>query len=184
MPNLSLDIECKYDESRMKPSIKPGVIESLSRRIDTLEQMFLGQSRIMHHFILLATHQANFDHVSQADLMNSSKQSDPSSKSAVSTLRPELSEVFEPPRRISLNQTVLSTVSIDVQQKRKNSQSFLSPAKRRDQVKFESAAEAHVNANSRISTTDNPSVTWSTSSFIKPIPSLSSSIVLVTVFFY
>lgn len=34
---------CTYDEKRMKPGLRSGVVDSLSRRIETLENMFLGQ---------------------------------------------------------------------------------------------------------------------------------------------
>ncbi|KAL4878463.1 fungal-specific transcription factor domain-containing protein [Aspergillus karnatakaensis] len=34
---------CIYDEKRLKPGLRAGVVDSLSRRIDTLENMFLGQ---------------------------------------------------------------------------------------------------------------------------------------------
>ncbi|KAL4869461.1 hypothetical protein BDV12DRAFT_185158 [Aspergillus spectabilis] len=34
---------CIYDEKRLKPGLRAGVVDSLSRRIETLENMFLGQ---------------------------------------------------------------------------------------------------------------------------------------------
>lgn len=34
---------CVYDERKMKPGLRAGVVDSLSRRLETLENMFLGQ---------------------------------------------------------------------------------------------------------------------------------------------
>lgn len=40
---VRLDTPCIYEGRRLKPGLRAGVIDSLSRRIETLEDMFLGQ---------------------------------------------------------------------------------------------------------------------------------------------
>ncbi|XWX00266.1 hypothetical protein V2A60_008286 [Cordyceps javanica] len=44
-------VDCVYEDKRSKGGVKIGVIERLSQRIDTIENMFLGQSIIMQQFI-------------------------------------------------------------------------------------------------------------------------------------
>lgn len=43
---MRLDTPCIYDGRRLKPGLRTGVIDSLSRRIETLEDMFLGQEML------------------------------------------------------------------------------------------------------------------------------------------
>ncbi|KAL5003693.1 hypothetical protein BDV10DRAFT_180224 [Aspergillus recurvatus] len=40
---VRFDVTCIYDDRRLKPGLRAGVVENLSRRIETLENMFLGQ---------------------------------------------------------------------------------------------------------------------------------------------
>ncbi|KAJ0416895.1 fungal-specific transcription factor domain-containing protein [Aspergillus carlsbadensis] len=40
---VRFDVACIYDDRRLKPGLRAGVVDSLSRRIETLENMFLGQ---------------------------------------------------------------------------------------------------------------------------------------------
>ncbi|KAL3443893.1 fungal-specific transcription factor domain-containing protein [Aspergillus insuetus] len=40
---VRFDVQCIYDDRRLKPGLRAGVVDSLSRRIETLENMFLGQ---------------------------------------------------------------------------------------------------------------------------------------------
>ncbi|RDW72338.1 putative C6 transcription factor [Aspergillus mulundensis] len=40
---VRFDVACIYDDRRLKPGMRAGVVDSLSRRIETLENMFLGQ---------------------------------------------------------------------------------------------------------------------------------------------
>ncbi|KAL3463717.1 fungal-specific transcription factor domain-containing protein [Aspergillus heterothallicus] len=40
---MRFDVPCIYDDRRLKPGLRAGVVDSLSRRIETLENMFLGQ---------------------------------------------------------------------------------------------------------------------------------------------
>ncbi|KAL3963978.1 hypothetical protein ACCO45_000982 [Purpureocillium lilacinum] len=37
------EVECVYDDRKSKPGMRPGAIESLNQRLQTLEQMFMGQ---------------------------------------------------------------------------------------------------------------------------------------------
>ncbi|CAG8909750.1 unnamed protein product [Penicillium egyptiacum] len=41
--------ECVYDERRMKPGLRTGAMDQLYRRIETLENMFLGQELLWQH---------------------------------------------------------------------------------------------------------------------------------------
>lgn len=43
---MKLDTPCIYDGRRLKPGLRAGVIDNLSRRIETLEDMFLGQEML------------------------------------------------------------------------------------------------------------------------------------------
>ncbi|KAL4751574.1 fungal-specific transcription factor domain-containing protein [Aspergillus terricola var. indicus] len=40
---VRFDVTCIYDDWRLKPGLRAGVMDNLSRRIETLENMFLGQ---------------------------------------------------------------------------------------------------------------------------------------------
>ncbi|KAL2851058.1 fungal-specific transcription factor domain-containing protein [Aspergillus pseudoustus] len=40
---VRFDVSCIYDDRRLKPGLRAGVVDNLSRRIETLENMFLGQ---------------------------------------------------------------------------------------------------------------------------------------------
>ncbi|KAL4819351.1 fungal-specific transcription factor domain-containing protein [Aspergillus spinulosporus] len=40
---VRFDVTCIYDDRRLKPGLRAGVVDNLSRRIETLENMFLGQ---------------------------------------------------------------------------------------------------------------------------------------------
>ncbi|KAL2862666.1 transcription factor domain-containing protein, partial [Aspergillus lucknowensis] len=40
---VRFDVPCIYDDRRLKPGLRAGVVENLSRRLETLENMFLGQ---------------------------------------------------------------------------------------------------------------------------------------------
>jgi hypothetical protein len=40
---VRFDVQCIYDDRRLKPGLRAGVVDNLSRRIETLENMFLGQ---------------------------------------------------------------------------------------------------------------------------------------------
>lgn len=37
-------VECLYDDTKLKPGLRTGVVDNLSQRVETLENMFLGQS--------------------------------------------------------------------------------------------------------------------------------------------
>ncbi|CAG8236862.1 unnamed protein product [Penicillium salamii] len=37
------NVDCVYDERRMKPGLRAGAVDQLYRRVETLENMFLGQ---------------------------------------------------------------------------------------------------------------------------------------------
>ncbi|KAE8381913.1 hypothetical protein BDV26DRAFT_278509 [Aspergillus bertholletiae] len=41
---VRFDVACVYDDRRLKPGLRAGAVDQLYRRIDTLENMFLGQS--------------------------------------------------------------------------------------------------------------------------------------------
>uniref|UniRef100_A0A8H7NR10 Zn(2)-C6 fungal-type domain-containing protein n=1 Tax=Bionectria ochroleuca TaxID=29856 RepID=A0A8H7NR10_BIOOC len=43
---VRLDITCTYNDAKLKPGMRTGAIESLTQRVATLENMFLGQSVI------------------------------------------------------------------------------------------------------------------------------------------
>ncbi|CAH0022138.1 unnamed protein product [Clonostachys rhizophaga] len=43
---VRLDIACTYNDAKLKPGMRTGAIESLTQRVATLENMFLGQSVI------------------------------------------------------------------------------------------------------------------------------------------
>ncbi|KAF2116652.1 fungal-specific transcription factor domain-containing protein [Lophiotrema nucula] len=43
----SLNIECVYDEKSTRPGMRTGAIDSLNRRLATLEQMFIGQGLVL-----------------------------------------------------------------------------------------------------------------------------------------
>jgi malate synthase len=40
---IRFNVDCVYDERRMKPGLRAGAVDQLYRRIETLENMFLGQ---------------------------------------------------------------------------------------------------------------------------------------------
>ncbi|KAJ5753666.1 uncharacterized protein N7511_007819, partial [Penicillium nucicola] len=40
---IRFNIDCVYDERRMKPGLRAGAVDQLYRRVETLENMFLGQ---------------------------------------------------------------------------------------------------------------------------------------------
>lgn len=44
---VKLNIDCLYDEARQRPGMRTGAIESLNRRLTSLEQMFLGQGLLL-----------------------------------------------------------------------------------------------------------------------------------------
>ncbi|OAA69343.1 Transcription factor [Akanthomyces lecanii RCEF 1005] len=48
---LKSGVDCVYEDKRSKGGVKIGVIERLSHRLDTLENMFLGQSILMQQFM-------------------------------------------------------------------------------------------------------------------------------------
>lgn len=44
--NFAEDLECVYDEKKLKPGLRSGAIEHLNQRISALENMFLGQGML------------------------------------------------------------------------------------------------------------------------------------------
>lgn len=46
LANRRQDLECVYDERKLKPGLRSGAIEHLSQRITALENMFLGQGML------------------------------------------------------------------------------------------------------------------------------------------
>ncbi|KAJ4991055.1 hypothetical protein SVAN01_03405 [Stagonosporopsis vannaccii] len=44
-------VSCVYDKDKGKPGMKPGAIERLTRRLDALENMFLGQGLLWQHHL-------------------------------------------------------------------------------------------------------------------------------------
>ncbi|KAJ5663323.1 hypothetical protein N7507_004054 [Penicillium longicatenatum] len=43
---IRFNVDCVYDERRMKPGLRTGAVDQLYRRIETLENMFLGQEML------------------------------------------------------------------------------------------------------------------------------------------
>lgn len=41
---MRFGVACVYDDRRLKPGLRAGAVDQLYLRIDTLENMFLGQS--------------------------------------------------------------------------------------------------------------------------------------------
>lgn len=41
---IRFNVQCVYDDRRLKPGLRAGAVEQLCRRMDTLEDMFLGQN--------------------------------------------------------------------------------------------------------------------------------------------
>ncbi|KAJ5893219.1 hypothetical protein N7495_004910 [Penicillium taxi] len=46
---IRFNTDCVYDERRMKPGLRAGAVDQLYRRIETLENMFLGQEMLWQH---------------------------------------------------------------------------------------------------------------------------------------
>ncbi|KAM0130870.1 hypothetical protein ACHAP3_007097 [Botrytis cinerea] len=45
--SVTLDIECVYDDKKIRPGLRTGAVESLSQRVAALESMFLGQGLLL-----------------------------------------------------------------------------------------------------------------------------------------
>lgn len=53
-----LEVECIYDERRMRPGMKTGAIEALNQRLSNLEQMFIGQGMLLRPLLAQALEDA------------------------------------------------------------------------------------------------------------------------------
>lgn len=43
---VRINAECLYEDTKVKPGIRTGIVENLSKRVETLENMFLGQGML------------------------------------------------------------------------------------------------------------------------------------------